>query len=243
MSRAGSAGYSTTSPTGVPIWRWLSNHVRSEYSTSAAAPATSSARWPTAGQPLANRCPDADELAGIDPAPSMIKVATASSGGDRLSFSVGVAEQLPYPDGPFDLVVSSTSFDHWSDQQVGLRECARVLQPGTSRPRRSVLVLARTHSVRGPPRQGAHQAPRQPAPYYGRFPGTRLARPPRCHHQGRDRDLLIQADDGSRPSGSRPEGRVATGHFGRTKAWRPEVTHWRNSSSTSTSRTKRSSPP
>jgi SAM-dependent methyltransferase len=78
---------------------------------------------------LANRCPEANELAGIDPASSMIEVATASAGDDRLSFSVGVAEQLPFPGGTFDLVVSSTSFDHWSDQQAGLRECARVLQP------------------------------------------------------------------------------------------------------------------
>jgi ubiquinone/menaquinone biosynthesis C-methylase UbiE len=79
---------------------------------------------------LASRCPDAEELAGIDPAPSMIEVATASSDDDRLNFSVGVAERLPYPDGNFDLVVSSTSFDHWSDQQAGLLECARVLKPG-----------------------------------------------------------------------------------------------------------------
>jgi ubiquinone/menaquinone biosynthesis C-methylase UbiE len=79
---------------------------------------------------LAKRCPDADQLCGIDPALSMIDVATASAHDQRLSFSVGVAEQLPYPDDTFDLVVSSTSFDHWSDQQAGLRECARVLQPG-----------------------------------------------------------------------------------------------------------------
>ena len=26
--------------------------------------------------------------------------------------------------------MSTTSFDHWSDQQAGLRECARVLVPG-----------------------------------------------------------------------------------------------------------------
>ena len=80
---------------------------------------------------LANRRPDAAELAGIDPAPSMIAVATESAHDDhRLSFSVGVAEQLPYSDDTFDLVVSSTSFDHWSDQEAGLSECARVLQPG-----------------------------------------------------------------------------------------------------------------
>ena len=27
----------------------------------------------------------------------------------------------------FDLIVSTTSFDHWSDQQRGLSECRRVL--------------------------------------------------------------------------------------------------------------------
>jgi ubiquinone/menaquinone biosynthesis C-methylase UbiE len=78
---------------------------------------------------LASRCPDARELAGIDPAPSMIRAATVSARDDSLKLSVGVAEQLPYSSGTFDLVVSSTSFDHWSDQQAGLCECARVLQP------------------------------------------------------------------------------------------------------------------
>ena len=80
---------------------------------------------------LASSCPDAAELAGVDPAPGMIKAAAAGSGGDeRLKFSAGVAEQLPYRDGSFDLVVSVTSFDHWSDQLAGLRECHRVLVPG-----------------------------------------------------------------------------------------------------------------
>ena len=41
-----------------------------------------------------------------------------------------MAEQLPYRDGSFDLVVSVTSFDHWSGQLAGLRECHRVLVPG-----------------------------------------------------------------------------------------------------------------
>ena len=34
-------------------------------------------------------------------------------------------------DGSFNLVVSVTSFDHWSDQLAGLRECHRVLVPGS----------------------------------------------------------------------------------------------------------------
>jgi ubiquinone/menaquinone biosynthesis C-methylase UbiE len=93
---------------------------------------------------LASRCPEAAELAGVDPAPGMIKVAAASgapdaagapgapgapAGDERLRFSAGAAEQLPYRDGSFDLVVSATSFDHWSDQAAGLRECHRVLVP------------------------------------------------------------------------------------------------------------------
>ena len=40
-----------------------------------------------------------------------------------------MAESLPYPDESFDLVVSTTSFDHWEDQGAGLAECARVLAP------------------------------------------------------------------------------------------------------------------
>ena len=79
---------------------------------------------------LASRCPGATELAGVDPAPGMIKVAAASAADERLRFSVGAAERLPFGNGSFDLVVSVTSFDHWSDQQAGLAECHRVLVPG-----------------------------------------------------------------------------------------------------------------
>jgi ubiquinone/menaquinone biosynthesis C-methylase UbiE len=79
---------------------------------------------------LAARAPRAVELAGIDPAPSMIETARALGDDDRSSFVAGVAEHLPFPDGRFDLVVSTTSFDHWADQRAGLAECARVLAPG-----------------------------------------------------------------------------------------------------------------
>jgi ubiquinone/menaquinone biosynthesis C-methylase UbiE len=79
---------------------------------------------------LAKRHPQATELAGIDAAPSMIETAGQASDDKRLRFTVGVAERLPFPDDAFDLVVSTTSFDHWADQQAGLCECARVLAPG-----------------------------------------------------------------------------------------------------------------
>jgi len=79
---------------------------------------------------LADRCPDAAELTGVDPAPAMIAAARAAAAGDRRQWLEGTAEELPFPDGTFDLVVSTTSFDHWADQRAGLGECARVLAPG-----------------------------------------------------------------------------------------------------------------
>ena len=79
---------------------------------------------------LAVRAPQAQVLAGIDAAPAMIEVARAAAADDRMRFVAGTAEQLPWPAATFDLVVSTTSFDHWADQRAGLAECARVLAPG-----------------------------------------------------------------------------------------------------------------
>jgi ubiquinone/menaquinone biosynthesis C-methylase UbiE len=79
---------------------------------------------------LAGHYPRAQELAGIDAASNMIQAANSLTDDERLTFVTGVAEQLPYADASMDLVVSSTSFDHWSDQGAGLAECARVLRPG-----------------------------------------------------------------------------------------------------------------
>jgi ubiquinone/menaquinone biosynthesis C-methylase UbiE len=79
---------------------------------------------------LAGCYPDAEQLVGVDAAPDMVRTAAATAGDDRLTFAVGVAEQIGYPDETFDLIVSTTSFDHWSDQQAGLSECARVLRRG-----------------------------------------------------------------------------------------------------------------
>jgi ubiquinone/menaquinone biosynthesis C-methylase UbiE len=85
---------------------------------------------------LAARVPAAAELVGLDAAPAMIETARAAAHDDRLRFSAGVAERLPFPAETFDLVVTTTSFDHWADQRAGLAECARVLTPG------GCLVLA-----------------------------------------------------------------------------------------------------
>jgi ubiquinone/menaquinone biosynthesis C-methylase UbiE len=85
---------------------------------------------------LAERVPTAQILCGVDAAKRMIEAAEAETADRRVSFVVGVAEELPYEDGTFDLVVSTTSFDHWRNQRRGLAECARVLESG------GCLVLA-----------------------------------------------------------------------------------------------------
>jgi ubiquinone/menaquinone biosynthesis C-methylase UbiE len=78
---------------------------------------------------LAEKFAAAQVLRGIDAAPRMVEVAQSMASDTRLSFTVGVAEDLPYEHASFDLVVSTTSFDHWHDQRLGLAECARVLEP------------------------------------------------------------------------------------------------------------------
>ena len=90
---------------------------------------------------LAARAPQAEVLAGIDAAPAMIEVARAAAADDRLRFVAGTAEKLPWPAAAFDLVVSTTPFDHWADQRAGLAQCAQVLAPG------GCLVLVDLFSV------------------------------------------------------------------------------------------------
>jgi ubiquinone/menaquinone biosynthesis C-methylase UbiE len=79
---------------------------------------------------LAQRLPAAVQLTGIDAAPQMIQVAGQLARDERLRFGQGTAERLPFGDAEFDLVITTTSFDHWADQRAGIRECARVLAPG-----------------------------------------------------------------------------------------------------------------
>jgi ubiquinone/menaquinone biosynthesis C-methylase UbiE len=81
------------------------------------------------------------DTTGLDLDPVMIERARVNAGRtsegfgrlppERLpSFLVGDVASLPFPDGSFDLVVSTMSMHHWADPAAGLAEMARVLRPG-----------------------------------------------------------------------------------------------------------------
>jgi ubiquinone/menaquinone biosynthesis C-methylase UbiE len=54
--------------------------------------------------------------------------AAADRGLGNIVTRQGVAEDLPFPDGAFDLVVSRFSAHHWNDLEAGLAEARRVLR-------------------------------------------------------------------------------------------------------------------
>jgi len=76
------------------------------------------------------------DVTGLDLDPAMIERTRANAyrardGEERWpSFLVGDVAALPFPDGTFDLVVSTLSMHHWADPAAGLAEIECVLRPG-----------------------------------------------------------------------------------------------------------------
>lgn len=68
------------------------------------------------------------DVTGIDPTAGLIAHARARDA--QGSYIEGVAERLPFGDSSFDLVVSYLSLIDIPDIQAGIREMARVLNPG-----------------------------------------------------------------------------------------------------------------
>ncbi|HEX2203316.1 MAG TPA: class I SAM-dependent methyltransferase [Longimicrobium sp.] len=70
---------------------------------------------------------------GLDPSPAMLRRAVARV-GDAPSAAMapvaGAAEALPFADGSFDTVVSTSALHYWTDAGGALREVRRVLRPG-----------------------------------------------------------------------------------------------------------------
>lgn len=77
---------------------------------------------------LVARVPYCEAFVGLDSDPAALAGAEQLSDG-RIDFVHGRAEALPFAEGSFDLVVSTTSFHHWRDQARGLAELRRVVAP------------------------------------------------------------------------------------------------------------------
>jgi SAM-dependent methyltransferase len=75
------------------------------------------------------------DVTGVDLDPAMVERARTNterlkSGGRRPTFFVGDVASLAFPEGSFDLVISTLSMHHWADPAAGLAEIGRVLRPG-----------------------------------------------------------------------------------------------------------------
>jgi len=61
-------------------------------------------------------------VVGVDPAQTMIRQRSSSAA----PVVCGVVEQLPFPDGAFDVALAVFTVHHWSDPGAGLAEMRRV---------------------------------------------------------------------------------------------------------------------
>jgi ubiquinone/menaquinone biosynthesis C-methylase UbiE len=71
-------------------------------------------------------------VAGIDPAPVMLRLARflTRRSTHSVRYAEGSAEALPLPDSSVSVAWSIASVHHWADLDAGLREARRVLKPG-----------------------------------------------------------------------------------------------------------------
>ena len=126
---------------------------------------------------LAGRLRCTTRFLGVDAAPNMVDVARDTTRDRRVRFAHGTAEWLPADDADFDLVLTTTSFDHWEDQAKGVAECARVLRPG------GTLVLTDQFSaLLWPTMVGSHRGKARTRPRATRLVTAAGLRDPRWHH-------------------------------------------------------------
>jgi len=70
----------------------------------------------------------AELVAGVDPTRAQLRVAAERAGGP--AYLRGDADHLPFADASFDAAIACLVFEHVPDHSVGIREIARVLEPG-----------------------------------------------------------------------------------------------------------------
>jgi SAM-dependent methyltransferase len=80
------------------------------------------------GRTALARVGNGGSVAGIDPDPGMIAVASELT--PAAEWRLGLAEELPYPDATFDTVVSQFGMMFFEDRPGAVREMLRVVPPG-----------------------------------------------------------------------------------------------------------------
>jgi SAM-dependent methyltransferase len=70
------------------------------------------------------------EIVGVDPSPAFVEYARSRARDPRLSFEVGDALSLPYPDGSFDKCLCLLVLQFIPDVARAVGEMRRVLRPG-----------------------------------------------------------------------------------------------------------------
>lgn len=72
----------------------------------------------------------AAKVSGVDVDPQAVSTANLRYGQkDRLTFHVGRAQEIPFPDDSFDAVTSFETIEHIEDPEALIREIRRVLKP------------------------------------------------------------------------------------------------------------------
>jgi SAM-dependent methyltransferase len=101
------------------------------------------------GRLLSHVLPPEATVAGIDREPRWVEEATANAAeaglGDRFSYRLGSAEELPFDDQSFDLVTCQTVLIHVADPRQVIDEMVRVTKRGglvvASEPNNRALTL------------------------------------------------------------------------------------------------------
>ncbi len=74
------------------------------------------------------------EIKAIDISPAMVEIARRNAREiglqERVEFLFGSADNMPFTEGYFDLIVSTGSFHHWAEPEACLKEIYRVLKNG-----------------------------------------------------------------------------------------------------------------
>lgn len=89
-----------------------------------------------AGKLVRAVAPRVERAVGVDLSSGMIEDARrrteeeAPAGAERIEFAVGPSDDLPFADGEFTALITTTAFHHFPDPAGSVREMSRVLAPG-----------------------------------------------------------------------------------------------------------------